>query len=264
MFKFLNHLIVIKSIILLILTHCKTFGEQPLPGKNYHDLTFECEKGLLNKEKNLVYLKLREEIRKTFTPIQEKPFLLLSGESTIALFPKELYEEFFKDYKIVNRAIGGETTMLFLTSMEQDLLSLKPDVILISLGGNDLIEGRCISNIINNIHIILYKIHTSLPDTYVIFASIPPVLSWKVNTISPILNKKIENLINSYPNMIYLDLWEILADEEKPVLKESFLREAPIPLKEYDKLHFNAKGYEEISRRLQPILEKIYNQKYKK
>lgn len=244
--------------------HCKTFGQQPLPGKNYHDLNFECEKGILNKEKNLIYLQLREEIRKTFTPVLEKPFLLLAGESTIALFPKEVYEEFFKDYKIINRAIGGETTMLFLTSMDQDLLSIKPDVILISLGGNDLIEGRCISNIVNNIHIILYKIHISLPDTYVIYASVPPVLSWKINSISPILNKKIETLVKSFPKMIYLDLWEILSDEEKPVLKQNFLREAPIPLRDYDKLHFNTKGYEEISKQLKPILEKIYNEKYKK
>ncbi|MFN3603201.1 MAG: SGNH/GDSL hydrolase family protein [Leptonema sp. (in: bacteria)] len=247
-----------------LLLHCKTYGETSLPGKNYYDPLFECEKGLLKKEKNLVYLKLREEIRKNFSLVQVKPFLLIAGESTLALFPKEIYEEYLKEFKIVNHAIGGETTLLFLSSMEQDLISLKPDVILISIGGNDLIEGRCISTIVHNINIILFTIHIKLPETYVIFVGIPPVLSWKINSISPILNKKIESLIKSYPNMLYIDLWEILSDEDKPALKQDFYRELDVPLKEYDKLHFNKKGYEEISKKLKPILEKIYNEKYKK
>lgn len=244
--------------------NCKTFSEQPLPGKNYYDPTFECEKGLLNKEKNIVYLKLREEIRKNFIKPEEKPFLVIAGESTLALFQKEIYEEHLKEYKIVNRAIGGETTMLFLSSMNEDLLSLEPDVILVSIGGNDLIEGRCVSTIVNNINIILFNIRQKLPNTYIIFVSIPPVLSWKINSISPILNKKIENLLKFYPNTIYFDLWEILSDEEKPILNKKFYRELNIPLKEYDKLHFNTEGYIEISKKLKPILDKIYQEKYKK
>ncbi len=189
--------------------------------------------------------------------------MVITGESTLALFPQEIYQKFLPEYNIVNRAIGGETTVLYLLNIEEDILSLNPDIILISIGGNDLLGGRCLNQIINNLNLIFYKIRTRLPETYIIFASIPPVLSWKVNTISPYVNQKIQNLLMLYPKTIYLDLWDILAEEEKPELSEKFYRKLDIfPLSEYDKLHFNIKGYEEIAKKLKPILGSIYKEKY--
>ncbi len=264
MMIFVRILIYLSLIVFgLIFINCKTFGQnEPLPGKNYFDPNFECEKGLLNKEKNLVYLKLREEVRKNFPPVERNPFMVIAGESTMALFSPEIYQEYLSNYTIVNRAIGGETTLLLLTSLENDIIALKPDVILISIGGNDLLEGRCINNIINNINLIFYNIRLKLPDTYIIFVSIPPVLSSKVNSVSPYLNQKIQNLLLMYPKTIYFDLWEILAEEERPLLQEKFYRKiTDYPLAKYDLLHFNTKGYVEIAERLKPILEKIYQEK---
>jgi len=259
--KFFKESIIFVFVIFLF--NCRTFGQnEPLPGKNYFDPNFQCEKGLLNKEKNMVYLKLREEVRKNFPTVEKNPFMVIAGESTMALFSAEIYQEYLSNYSIVNRAIGGETTLLLLTSLENDIIALQPDVILISIGGNDLLEGRCISNIINNINLIFYNIRLKLPDTYIIFVSIPPVLSSKVNSISPYLNQRIQNLLSIYPKTIYFDLWEILAEEDKPLLQEKFYRKiTDFPLAKYDLLHFNTKGYEEIAKRLKPILDKIYQEK---
>jgi lysophospholipase L1-like esterase len=250
-------------VFVIFLYNCRTFGQsEPLPGKNYFDPNFQCEKGLVNKEKNLTYLKLREEVRKNFPPVEKNPFMVIAGESTMALFTPEIYQEYLSNYTIVNRAIGGETTLLLLTSLENDIIALKPDVILISIGGNDLLEGRCINNIINNVNLIFYNIRLKLPDTYIIFVSIPPVLSSKVNSVSPYLNQRIYNLLITYPKTIYFDLWEILAEEDKPLLQEKFYRKiSDYPLAKYDLLHFNTKGYEEIAKRLKPILDKIYQEK---
>ncbi|GIX43050.1 MAG: hypothetical protein KatS3mg129_2783 [Leptospiraceae bacterium] len=189
--------------------------------------------------------------------------MVIAGESTMALFKPEIYNKYLGDYTIINRAIGGETTALFLTSMDEDIIALKPDVILISIGGNDLLGGRCINTIISHMNLIFYNIRIKLPDTYIIFASIPPVLSWKVNSISPYLNQKIQQILSLYPKTIYFDLWEILAEEEKPVLQKEFYRKViDFPLAKYDLLHFNTKGYEEIAQKLKPILDKIYEEKY--
>lgn len=262
---------IILLIYTLSLISCKTIGQtlrsdrETLPGKNYFDPSFKCEKDLLEKEKNLVYLQLRDSVRKQFPVVQEKPFLVLAGESTMALFPIEDFKEYFQDYKIVNRAIGGETTVLLLSVLESDIISLQPDVILISIGGNDLIGGRCINNIINNINLILFNIRFKLPETYVIFASVPPVLSPKVNSISPYLNQKIQSLLKNYPKSIFLDLWEILSEQERPILNKEYFRKIENSLIEkYDQLHFNTKGYEEIVKQLKPILDQIYQEKYKK
>ncbi|MCS7204112.1 MAG: GDSL-type esterase/lipase family protein [Leptospiraceae bacterium] len=254
--------------IFFIFSYCKTLGEefdQSEPGKNYFEPGFECKRGFLEKETNVFYLKLRENIRKNFPPVKEKPFLVIAGESTSALFESEIYRSYFPEYNVVNRAIGGETTILFLTSMDEDILALKPDVIFLSIGGNDLLGGRCLNLIINNLNLIFYKISQQSPDTYIIFASIPPVLSWKVNTITPYFNQKIQNLLKQYPKAIYFDLWEILSDEEVPKLREEYYRKNTDFLSTgYDKLHFNQKGYEEIAKKLKPILDQIYKEKYKK
>lgn len=255
-------------VFILICLNCKTFGQvqsDTLPGKNYFDPTFKCKKELLDKEKDLLYLNLRNDIRKKFPEVKQKPFMVISGESTMALFRPEIYNKYLGDYTIINRAIGGETTVLFLTNMDEDIIALKPDVILISIGGNDLLGGRCINTIISHMNLIFYNIRIKLPDTYIIFASIPPVLSWKVNSISPYLNQKIQQILSLYPKTIYFDLWEILAEEEKPVLQKEFYRKViDLPLAKYDLLHFNTKGYEEIAQKLKPILDKIYEEKYGK
>ncbi len=263
-------LLILLFINLYILSNCKTFGQSikinndTLPGKNYFDPTFKCEKNFLDKEKNLAYIQLRETIRSQFPVVKEKPFLVISGESTMALFHTEDFKE-FQNYKIVNRAIGGETTVLLLSVLDSDIISLQPDVILISIGGNDLIGGRCINNIVNNINLIIFNIRLKLPETYIIFASVPPVLSPKVNSISPYLNQKIQSLLKNYPKTIYLDLWEILSEEERPILNKEFHRKVEnFPLDKYDQLHFNTKGYEEVAKQLKPILDKIYQEKYER
>lgn len=264
--NFIFKILYIYLLIIIIHLNCKTFGQtssEVLPGKNYFDPNFKCERGLLDKEKNLVYIKLRDEVRKNFPPIKTKPFMVIAGESTMALFQQEIYQQYLEGYEIINRAIGGETTILLITNLNEDIISLNPDVILISIGGNDLLGGRCINNIINNINLILYTIRSKLPDTYIIFASVPPVLSWKVNNISPYLNQKIQSLLEIYPKTIYFDLWEILAEEEKPILQQQYYRNVTdFPLAKYDLLHFNTKGYVEIAKRLKPILDNIYQEKY--
>lgn len=233
-------------------------------GKNYFEPGFRCERGFLKKETDPVYLKIRADYRNAFSPVNERPFIVFAGESTIALFRKEIYEKYFSGYTAVNRAIGGETTVLFLTSMEEDILSLKPDVIVLSLGGNDLLGGRCLNTILNNLNLIFFKIKERLPETRIVFVSIPPVLSWKVNTITPYFNQKVQKLLRQYPGTYYLDLWEILSDEEVPRLREEFYREMEGILQGYDELHFNNKGYEEIAKHLKPILDSIYTEKYSK
>ncbi len=262
--KKLINFIIKMILIFLSIASCYSFnknlvGNPSVPGKNYFDPTFECKKGFLKKEENLVYLKIRDEIRKQFPKPEKKPFLLMTGESTIALFAKDIYEKIYTDYYILNRAIGGETTLLYLLNLEEDIISLKPDVILISIGGNDLLEGRCLSIVVNNLNIILFKIKSALPDTYIIFAGIPPVLSWKINSISPIYNQKVQELLKHYPKTIYFDMWAVLADEDKPHLAEQYIAKKTIKENEeiYDYIHFNSYGYEKIAIALKPILERI-------
>lgn len=83
--------------------------------------------------------------------------------------------------------------------------------------------------------------------------SIPPVVSWKANSITPYYNRKLEYLTRD-EGIEYLDLWPALSDSDKPQLKEEFYFR--LPGGKVDQVHFNDKGYETFGRLLQPLLSR--------
>lgn len=251
------------------------------PGTDYFKPEFDCNKGLLRKEKDLGYQLIREHYRSIMLakPVPENPFMVIAGESTAALFSEEIYQSELAEFPTVNRAIGGETTGLFLSTMDADIISLKPKVVFLSIGGNDILDGRCISKIKENMQLILLKFKTQLPETRILLAGVPPVRSWKVNSVTPYFNDLLRNLAaQSGPNsnIEYFDLWPILADPDRPMLDNRFM--VPITKQanlfqrltgneqtdEYDLIHFNQDGYREIARNLKPILQKIKDQNQNK
>lgn len=244
------------------------------PGTDYFRPEFACKKGALPKEQDALYLLMREQLRTTAfrSPVSEPPYMVIAGESTAALFDERIYKKELSEFTIMNRAIGGETTVLLLTAMDQDIIALRPKVIFISIGGNDILGGRCLSEIRDNVQLFLFKVRTQLPETHVILAGVPPVLSWKVNSVTPYFNAMMADLAKEAgPKVEYFDLWQILADPDRPVLQQRFavlihpqltLMQRMMGNKEqdlidYDRIHFNEYGYIEIARHLKPILTRI-------
>lgn len=243
------------------------------PGTDYFRPEFGCGKEAINAERDQKHLLLRDKLRQEFPVPQRPPFLVLSGESTVALLPAEWIEAEIAPRTVMNRSIGGETTVMMLSSIDADVLALSPSVIFLSIGGNDLLGGRCIGRIKENVGLILFKIHAKLPRTHVILAGVPPVLSWKVNSVSPYLNGMLRDLAAENASFVeYFDLWDILADPDRPVLQKRFERQVPVELTALerlahsqpyatDRIHFNEAGYREIAKRLKPVLQRLASQK---
>lgn len=239
------------------------------PGTDYFRPDFGCGTDLIPAERDGRHLALRELLRQNFPGPEKPPFLVLAGESTVALFPVGFVQAEVGPLPMMNRAIGGETTMMMLSSMDSDIVSLAPSVVFLSIGGNDLLGGRCIGRIRDNVALILYKIHTRLPRTRVVLAGVPPVLSWKVNSVSPYLNGMLRELASENGSFVeYFDLWEPLADPDRPVLQQRFVRRVPVQLSplarlahsepyQTDRIHFNEEGYRELARRLKPVLQRL-------
>jgi len=59
---------------------------------------------------------------------------------------------------VINRGISGDTTATALRRLNRDVLSAKPDVVLITLGGNDLKNGIAKKNVFNNLKYIVETI----------------------------------------------------------------------------------------------------------
>ena len=71
-------------------------------------------------------------------PKSQKPRLVLIGDSRIALWPASAMDDRFE---VINRGIGGETSAQMARRFDRDAIALKPDVIVIQSGINDLVAA---------------------------------------------------------------------------------------------------------------------------
>lgn len=227
----------------LFSTSCKTtqslFQEDTTP---YLDEDFQCKTGVLPIESDPRRLLIQETFRSSLFQKTSpgKPSIILTGDSTAALFTHELLEKYLPDYAISNRAIPGETTVTMLGRLDQDVLSAQPDLVILAIGGNDIILGRCLDQILSHTAQLIEQIQkdSSVP---VLVASVPPVMSWKINAITPFYNDHLRSFVEKKKNVYYIDLWQVLSEKDRPILAEPYRR--ILPGGKVDSVHFNNEGY---------------------
>ncbi|EMY77670.1 GDSL-like protein [Leptospira weilii serovar Ranarum str. ICFT] len=198
--------------------------------------TFELYRSAWSKVRNLY----RDENRRI-----QSANIVFTGNSLIHLFPKELMTKEFPG--AVNRGIGGDITELLLERLDEDVVSLNPKAIVLEIGGNDLIQGKCLHRIENNLVKILDKLTQSLPNTKIVILGVPPVRTQNLNRVSPVLNLAWISIIQSYKNVVFLDNWQWLREKDRPILRQEFWLEK-------DKIHLNDNAYKVWVEKLKPIL----------
>lgn len=152
-------------------------------------------------------------------------------------------EDYFPEYKVANRGIGGDTTDMLLTRLDISAYKLNPKVISLLIGTNNL--DTCMDNyevILNN-----FKIH--LPNTKVAVLSILPRRGKDLCEKIVKNNAQIKNLTNKY-KYTYVDLYESFTEDEELQVDESLFD---------DGLHPNKKGYQVMSDALKPIFANWLN-----
>ncbi len=171
--------------------------------------------------------------------------MVFVGNSLIQLFPNEILAKEFPG--AVNRGIGGDMTETLLERLEEDVISLNPKAIVLEIGGNDLIQGKCLYLIENNLVRILDKLTGSLPKTKIVILGIPPVRTPSLNSVSPVVNLIWVSISQSYKNVIFLDNWQWFREKDRPVLRREFWLEQ-------DQIHLNENAYKVWVEKLKPIL----------
>ncbi|EKR63927.1 MULTISPECIES: GDSL-type esterase/lipase family protein [Leptospira] len=237
----------ILSLLLLFLS-CSV-----LIKKSYTDYTssnFECWEGIgyRSSEKFEQYRNLWYKMRSIYREENQKiktANAVFVGNSLIQLFPNEILTKEFPG--AVNRGIGGDMTETLLERLEEDVISLNPKAIVLEIGGNDLIQGKCLYLIENNLVRILDKLTGSLPKTKIVILGIPPVRARSLNNISPVVNLAWISIIQSYENVIFLDNWQWFREKDRSVLRQEFWLER-------DEIHLNENAYKVWVEKLKPIL----------
>lgn len=156
------------------------------------------------------------------------------------------FKNHFPELTLANRGISGDTTRGMLIRMQQDVLSLRPQAVVMLMGTNDLEEGAAPTVIAENIRLIIDRLHQADPDMPVIFCNVFPSSASKKRPASEIkaINALCATLPRSYPQVRILDTWTLFADKQGDAKKDEFP----------DLLHPNNAGYAKWAQALRPQL----------
>jgi len=180
--------------------------------------------------------------------------IVMMGNSITELWA-ELHPGFFKDNNLVGRGISGQVSGQMLARFRQDVINLKPDVVVINCGTNDIAENDgpynediTMSNIESMTELALFH------DIEVVLTSVLPCdgFCWNHSVkdapekISH-LNRRIQEYASDKPHVHYLNYFDTMTDDQRSMIK-SYTQ---------DGVHPNAKGYDAMEVKFKEMLEQL-------
>lgn len=194
------------------------------------------------------YLKKYEK-ENTNLPILEsgQKRIVFMGDS-ITEFWSDLCPEFFAGKPYVNRGISGQTTPQMLIRFRADVIALKPSVVVLLAGANDIAGNTgpsTLEMILNNI--ISMTELAKANNIKMILCSLLPAYDfpWKTGSFPAEKMETFNAMLKKYADVngiLYLDYYAAMVDERKG-LKAAYAD---------DGVHPNKAGYEVMG----PIVEK--------
>ncbi|CAN5460735.1 SGNH/GDSL hydrolase family protein [soil metagenome] len=237
--------------IFFLIALCGAWASAQTPTPTPVDpLTAEKQRGdrlqaRLNDFANLA--RYREANSKLAPPAKGEDRVVFMGDSITDFWKLDQY---FPGQPYVNRGISGQTTPQMVLRFRADVIDLKPKVVVILAGTNDLSSypgPNVIENTEKNLTSMVDLAHAN--GINVVLATVMPVSDYNKNaagvqTIRTVLRPPAQiNELNAWikkycaeRNLVYLDYFTPMADE-KGLLKADIAN---------DGLHPNAKGYELI------------------
>lgn len=154
-------------------------------------------------------------------------------------------ESYYPNYVVSNRGIGGETTFGLEDRLKVSVYDLKPKVVVMLIGGNNLYD------MFDNYDNILVGLKENLPNTKVVLLSLTAMgKSWGYkNEIACLNNVKIKIMADKY-GFSYVDLFTPLFDVSTNEINSEYT---------YDGVHFTSKGYEIVTSQVTPVLDSLLN-----
>lgn len=147
----------------------------------------------------------------------------------------------FKNARVLNRGIGGDTTDGVRARLEPALRGT-PSRVFLLIGANDLGLKRPHDQIVENADAIVRRVHDDGRGPELVLQSVMPRQAK--------FRSRIESLNAEYASLAartgatYLDLWPALSDDEESLRQEFTL----------DGLHLNGAGYRAWTDVLRPLV----------
>ena len=157
--------------------------------------------------------------------------------------------KYYGEYKASNRGIGGERSYGLLDRMRVSAYDAKPKVIVLLIGGNDILAGKSIESVCENCEKIVTGIHDNLPDTKIVWCSLTALGNeWaKYNDTMVVCNQKIKLLAKKY-GCAFVDLFTPLCNEETGGIFAEYTVEG---------VHLTDAGYQVVSTEIKKPLREF-------
>ena len=172
--------------------------------------------------------------------------VVFSGSSSIRLWD---LERAFPERGFVNRGFGGSTLRDLIQYAPRIFLPVRPRLIVIYSGDNDLHEGLTPREVAADFATLVAWIDRELSGTKVIVLSIKPShLRWELVQAQREANRRIEAICAEDPELRYVDVAScLLAEDGRP--DPAYFDE--------DQLHLSEAGYALWTTRLQEVLREV-------
>lgn len=194
------------------------------------------------------YLKKYEKENANLPILESRQKRIVFMGDSITEFWSDLCPEFFAGKPYLNRGISGQTTPQMLIRFRADVIALKPSVVVLLAGANDIAGNTgpsTLEMILNNI--ISMTELAKANQIEVILCSLLPAYDfpWKTGSFPAEKMETFNTMLKKYADVngiLYLDYYAAMVDERKG-LKATFAD---------DGVHPNKAGYEVMG----PIVEK--------
>jgi lysophospholipase L1-like esterase len=158
---------------------------------------------------------------------------VFTGSSSVRLW-KNIQEE-FPAIPIINTGFGGSQASDLLIHLEELVLRYSPEKVFIYEGDNDLNTGKEVSQIMEDIALLVTRIHQKLPETNIVLISTKPSPSrWQLKTSYTELNDLMRQYATTHNQVNFMNIWNVMLDKSGRPISEIFIA---------DSLHMNEKGY---------------------
>nr|WP_288832616.1 GDSL-type esterase/lipase family protein [uncultured Flavobacterium sp.] len=168
------------------------------------------------------------------TPI--KNAVLFIGSSSFTRWTS--LQQDFPSIPVLNRAFGGSTLLDVIRFQNEVIFKYQARKIIIYCGENDLASSEKITptEVFKRFKTLYKSIKKHEPKVPIVYISIKPSISrWKMKDRQIETNKLIETFINKKRNIVFVNIWDKMLDENGNPKAEIFSA---------DRLHMNDKGYQ--------------------
>jgi len=156
---------------------------------------------------------------------------------------------YYGEYSALNRGINGDTTYGLFDRLEISAYDAHPKVIVLLIGGNDILGGKTLDSIYLNYKKLIEGIKKHLPETKIVWCSLTVLGNeWaKYNDMVKECNVRIEEMAALY-GCAFVDLYTPLCGKEDILAPEYTI----------EGVHLTHEGYLVISDKIKTAIKNVY------